>query len=97
MITTGKSPLPLINLAHLHVRLGQYDEGVHFAEEALALNPLEPRALKAAAMSCYFAGDMEAYQSYYRRAVANGVDGKELSRFSLDELAKALTDMDANA
>ena len=36
-------------------------------------------------------------ESYYRRAVANGVDGKELSRFSLDELAKALTDMDANA
>jgi len=92
-----ENPLPLINLAHLHVRLGEYAEGLHCAEEALALNPLDPRALKAAAICCYLAGDLEAYQSYYRRAVANGVDGKELSRLYIEGLAEALADMDANS
>ena len=93
----SEKPTPHINLAFLCFRMGRGKEGREHAQRALDIAPLEPKALKAMTLCCYLDGDMEAYQDYYARAVANGVDGKELSSLYIENLAEALADKDGRA
>ena len=66
------------NLASLYFRQGGYEEALEFAREAIRINPKMPQALSCAAICCALMGDQEAYESYYRQAVANGYDGKKI-------------------
>lgn len=85
-----KNPLPHINLAFQSIRLGEIDAGREHAQHALDLAPGNPKALKAMTICCYMLGDADAYQSYYRRAVANGVDKEEVSIDYMEALAERL-------
>lgn len=69
------------NLASLYFRQGGYEEALEFAREAIRLNPKMPQALSTAAICCALLGDREAYEVYYRQAVANGYDGAKIKNF----------------
>jgi len=57
------------------------------------INPNHLKALKAMTICCYMLEDTSAYQSYCRRAVANGVDKEELTPYYIEELAAQLEDL----
>lgn len=84
------NPLPHINLAFQCIRLGEHTQGKQHAQAAIDIQPQHPKALKAMAICCYMLGDEEAYRSFYRRAIANGVAPEELSPYFINELAAQL-------
>lgn len=77
----SKNPNAYNNIAQLYIQLGEYEDAIPYAEEALALNANMPQALNAMAI-CYAMLDYdEESEAYFRRAVANGSDGKTLRAY----------------
>lgn len=77
----SKNPNAYNNIAQLYIQLGEYEDAIPYAEEALALNAKMPQALNAMAI-CYAMLDYdEESEAYFRRAVANGSDGKTLRAY----------------
>jgi Tfp pilus assembly protein PilF len=70
----------------LYIKEGQYAEAVEFAQKALSLDPKMSPSLSAMTIASYMLGDMEAYENYYRQAVAAGRNGDALKNYirSLD-------------
>lgn len=66
------------NLAAYHFRQGDYPEALRCAQEAIAIDSGMPQALSCAAICCALLGDQEEYETYYRKAVANGYDGRKI-------------------
>jgi tetratricopeptide (TPR) repeat protein len=73
-----KNAYAINNLSALYFRLGNYDEALDVAAEAIEVNPKMRQALTTAAICCGILGYEEDYQQYYRQAVANGADGKQI-------------------
>ena len=73
-----KNAYAINNLSALYFRLGNYDEALDVAVEAINVNPKMRQALTTAAICCGILGYEEDYQQYYRQAVANGADGKQI-------------------
>lgn len=73
-----KNAYAINNLSALYFRLGNYDEALDIAVEAIEVSPKMRQALTTAAICCGILGYDEEYQQYYRQAVANGADGKQI-------------------
>jgi tetratricopeptide (TPR) repeat protein len=76
-----KNAYPLNNLAQLYIRQGEYETAIHYAQEAITLNSKMYQSYSAMAISYAMLGDREAYEKYFRMAVANGSDGKKIKAF----------------
>lgn len=77
----NKNPNAHNNIAQLYIQLGEYEDALVYAEAALELNAKMPQALNAMAI-CYAMLDYdEESELYFRRAVANGSDGKALRAY----------------
>lgn len=72
------------NLSALFFRDGDYENALEYAQQALESNANMLPALRTAAMCCGIIGDEENYAKYYRAAVANGADGKQIKAFIQD-------------
>lgn len=66
------------NLSTLFFRQADYAQSLEFAKKAIELDNNFLQALGCAAICCGLLGDEEGYQNYYRRAVANGYDGRQI-------------------
>lgn len=77
----GTNPYPLNNLAQLHVKLGEYETALQYAQQALALKQDMAPALNAAATCNAMLDNQEEYERYFRRAVSAGTDGKALKSY----------------
>jgi len=87
--TDPKNCYALNNLSALHFRQGDYRKSLDLAEAAVKIEQNMRPALTTAAVCCGMLGDTEKYEQYYRKAVANGVDGstiKEILRNMNSEL-----------
>ena len=67
------------NLSALFFRQADYAQSLEFAKKAIELDSNFRQALGCAAICCGLTGDEEGYQTYYRRAVANGYDGRSIT------------------
>lgn len=77
----GSNPNAHNNIAQLYIQLGEYEDALVYAEAALEINARMPQALNAMAI-CYAMLDYnEEFEVYFRRAVANGSDGKALRAY----------------
>lgn len=76
-----KNAYPHNNLAQLYVRTGEYESAIDSAKLAVAMNSKMYQAYSALAISYAMLGDMDAYEKYYRQAVANGSDGRKIKAF----------------
>ena len=79
-----KNPYVYNNLSALFFRDGDYESALEYAQQALEHNANMLPALKTAAVCCGVIGDEEGYAKYYRAAVANGADGKQLKALIQD-------------
>lgn len=66
------------NLSGMFFRLGEYEEALLHAENALKCNDKMPQALSTAAVCSALEGNEEKYKQYYRRAVAAGYNGEKI-------------------
>ena len=66
------------NLSALQFSMGDYENALASAQDALEINGQLPQALGTAAICAKLLGDEEEYDHYYRRAVAAGYDGKKI-------------------
>lgn len=73
-----KNPYAYNNLSALFFRDGDYESALEYAQQALEHNARMLPALKTAAVCCGIIGDEEGYAKYYRAAVTNGADGKQI-------------------
>lgn len=73
-----KNEYPLNNLSALCFSLGEYEEALGYAKDALAINAKMPQALSTAAVCCALLEYEEDYSEYYRRAVAAGYSGNKI-------------------
>lgn len=73
-----KNAIAYNNLSAMLFRLGNYDQALDAAEEAIALDGSLRQALTTAAMCCGILGYTEEYEQYYRKAVANGANGASI-------------------
>ena len=77
----GSNPNAHNNIAQLYIQLGEYEDALPYAEAALEINAKMPQALNAMVI-CYAMLDYdEEAEIYFRRAVANGSDGKALRAY----------------
>lgn len=78
------NPYAYNNLSALFFRDGDYESALEYARQALEHNANMLPALKTAAVCCGVLGDEEGYSKYYRAAVANGADGKQIKTLIQD-------------
>ena len=81
----ASNPNPHNNIAQLYIETGKFEEAIPYAEEAVKLNGTMPQALNAMAICHAMLGNEAEYETYFRRAVACGSDGKQL-RVYIDNL-----------
>lgn len=72
---------PYNNLAQLYIQLGEYELALPYAEEAVAINGKFYQALNAITVCHAMLGNDTEYETYFRRAVACGSDGKNLRAY----------------
>ena len=77
---------PYNNMAQLCIRIGDYNHGLQYASQAVALNQKMPQALNAMTICHYMLGNQAEYERYYRQAVSCGSDPEKLKKYlkSLD-------------
>lgn len=68
------------NLAGLYFRLGEYEQALEVAQDAICVDARMRQALITASICCALLGHAEEYERYFRQAVANGADGKTIKR-----------------
>lgn len=68
------------NAASMYFREGDYETALDYAEQALDCNPNLKEALATAAVCHGLWNDKELFESYYRRAVTAGYDGKKIKQ-----------------
>lgn len=66
------------NLSVAFFRQAEYEQSLEYAKKAIEISNNMPQALSTAAICCGLLGDEEAYQKYYRLAIANGYDGRRI-------------------
>lgn len=66
------------NISALYFRDGDYESALDYAQAALDIDDRLPQALSTAAICCALLGSKEDYESYYRKAVSAGYDGKKI-------------------
>lgn len=76
-----KNAYPHNNLAQLYVRTGEYESAIESAKAAVTLNSKMYQAYSAMAICYAMLGNEEAYEDNYRKAVANGSDGRKIKAF----------------
>lgn len=69
------------NIAQLYIQLGEFENALVYAESALEINAKMPQALNAMAICCAMLNRDEESEVYFRRAVANGSDGRTLRAY----------------
>lgn len=67
------------NLSAMYFRQADYAQALEFAKKATEIDSNFPQALGCAATCCALLGDEEGYQTFYRRAVSNGYDGRAIN------------------
>lgn len=72
------------NLASLYFRLDEYEQALEAAQAAIAIDAQMRQALSVAAICCALLGHTEDYERYYRKAVANGANGKSIKQLIED-------------
>ena len=77
----ASNPNPHNNIAQLYIECGEFTEALPYAEAALKINAKMPQALNAMAICHAMLGNEAEYESYFRRAVACGSDGKTLRAY----------------
>ena len=77
----ASNPNPHNNIAQLYIETGKFEEAIPYAEAALAINAKLPQALNAMAICHAMLGNETDYETYFRRAVACGSDGKQLRAY----------------
>lgn len=77
----ASNPNAYNNIAQLCIQTGKFAEAIPYAEEALSINAKMPQALNAMAICHAMLGNEAEYESYFRRAVACGSDGKTLRAY----------------
>lgn len=68
------------NLSTLYFFQGDYESALNSARDALKYNAKMPQALSCAAICSKLLNQEEAYESYYRQAVAAGYDGDKIKQ-----------------
>lgn len=76
-----KNPNAHNNIAQLYIQTGDYEAALPYAEEAVKLNGNMPQALNAMAICHAMLGNDAVSETYFRRAVACGSDGKTLRAY----------------
>lgn len=66
------------NLSAMFFRQAEYAQSLEFAKKAIEVDNNMAQALGCAATCCGLLGDEEGYEAYYRRAIANGYDGRRI-------------------
>lgn len=74
-----KNAIAFHNLSTMYFRQANYQSALEYAQKAIQLDANMPQALSCAAMCCALLDDKEGYESYYRRAVASGYDGRRIT------------------
>ena len=77
----ASNPNPHNNIAQLYIECGEFAEALPYAEAALKINAKLPQALNAMTICHAMLGNEAEYESYFRRAVACGSDGKTLREY----------------
>lgn len=77
----GSNPNAYNNIAQLYIQLGEYEDAIVYAEKALEINAKMTQALNAMAICYAMLDDDEESEAYFRRATANGSDGKVLRAY----------------
>ena len=68
------------NASAMYFREGDYETALDYAEQAIDCNPNLKEALATAAVCHGLWNDTELFESYYRRAVTAGYDGKKIKQ-----------------
>lgn len=66
------------NLASVYFRLGEYENGITYSQEALKINNKFAHSLKLLAIIYYILGDTEQGENYKKRAIACGIQKKDI-------------------
>lgn len=74
----AKNIYALNNLSVLYFRRGEYETSLELSRQALEIDSGMVQALSNAALCCALTGRQEEYESFYRRAVSNGYDGRKI-------------------
>ena len=77
----SNNPNAYNNLSQLHIMMGEYELALPYAEQAVALNGKFSPALNAMTICHAMLGNESEYDTYFRRAVACGSDGKGLRAY----------------
>ena len=82
------------NLAVLCFRRGEYEESLAQSKAVLEKDASMVQALSNAALCCAVTGRTEEYNTYYRRAVSCGYDGRKIKAFlaQMDMEAESVTE-----
>ena len=77
----ASNPNAYNNIAQLYIETGDFSSALPYAEKALEINGTMTQALNAMAICHAMLGNEKEYESYFRRAVACGSDGKGLRAY----------------
>ena len=77
----ASNPNAYNNIAQLYIESGDFESALPYAEKALEINGKMPQALNAMAICHAMLGNETEYETYFRRAVACGSDGKSLRSY----------------
>lgn len=77
----ASNPNAYNNIAQLYIETGDFASGLPYAEKAVEINGKMPQALNAMAICHAMLGNEAEYETYFRRAVACGSDGKALRTY----------------
>lgn len=66
------------NLSAMFFRGAQYEKALEYARKAIEIDNNFAQALGCACICCGLLDDKEGYEKYYRLAVSNGYDGRQL-------------------
>ena len=77
----ASNPNAYNNIAQLFIQLGEFEKALMYAEDALKINAKMPQALNAMAICHAMLGNDKESETYFKRAVACGSDGKSLRAY----------------
>lgn len=77
----ASNPNAYNNIAQLYIETGDFASALPYAEKAVEINGKMSQALNAMAICHAMLGNNTEYESYFRRAVACGSDGKSLRSY----------------
>ena len=77
----ASNPNAYNNISQLYIETGDFSSALPYAEKAVELNGKMPQALNAMAICHAMLGNDVEYETWFRRAVACGSDGRQLRAY----------------